>query len=71
MMNNPTHEDIMTKWWKMDFNNAWRKVVRYRNGYYSFAALYGSGENQSQFEHDKTWFRERESAYIPPEVYNG
>lgn len=56
----PTHEEIMTKWWKDKL--IWDRVMSYDlnrcNDYYELSHDYV----------DKEWFIGRESADIPPEV---
>jgi hypothetical protein len=59
----PSHEEIMTKWWKTD-EGKWIKVIGYspkKPVYYRF--LVGTDHLDAM----KEWFTCRESATIPPE----
>ncbi len=56
----PTHQEIMTKWWKSDCGYLWHKVFWYK-------------PNTKQYYIDGIvcsikWFTGRESADIPPEA---
>ena len=56
----PTHEEILMKWWKNNFGD-WIKIVRYQpdtRNYYD--------SNKDYYRKD--WFINRESATIPKEV---
>lgn len=53
----PTHEEIMTKWWLLE--DEWQKVV----GYDTNLERYFKGEDWD----NKKWFIGKESADIPPE----
>lgn len=54
----PSHPDIMTKWWNR--NEKWVKVYMYTDyGWYSV--------NGKQSSVQKDWFIGRQSATIPPE----
>lgn len=56
----PTHEEIMTKWWRLD-NGVWVKVWFYDPG----SSEYRTGMT-GQFR-STSWFTNRQSADIPPE----
>jgi hypothetical protein len=58
----PTHEEIMTKWWKQSAN--WVKV----NKYDPSIATKNVYQISSGHYHSKDWFTGRESADIPPEA---
>lgn len=61
----PSHEEIMTKWWKD--NRIWVKVVAYYpRDYYPYVF---STYNDS-LAVEKSWFIGRNSADIPPEAIN-
>jgi hypothetical protein len=60
----PSHEEIMTKWWKTDKNGCWIKPVQYFDGFYGFANTVYPIPVKNQC---KEWFIGRESADIPPE----
>jgi len=61
----PTHEQIMTKWWKDRWHHAWVKVIRYEpNKDYPYFALDGDVVKKVS----KEWFVDRESTDIPPEA---
>ena len=51
----PTHPEIMTKWWK--WSSKWFRVT-----VYSYLGYFITGEWRAE-----TWFTDRESADIPPE----
>ena len=55
----PSHEEIMTKWWKIDNDYQWYPVISYipKDNQYFIGA----------FWHDKDYFIGRKSADIPPE----
>lgn len=64
----PSHEEIMTKWWKyfdiIDNRNKWEKVGQYSQGCYCL---------KYDEEYDEVWetgqdFIGRESADLPPEA---
>ena len=57
----PTHEEIMTKWWKCD-NGRWCKIVGYDPNSKKRTYLDCFSEWES-----KRYFTNRESADIPPE----
>ena len=57
----PSHEEIMTKWWKGE--EEWVKVTRYfYPGPLKYAYFIGACRVS------KKWFSDRESADIPPEA---
>ena len=56
----PSHEEIMTKWWKGD--KEWVTVTRY---FYSGPSEYAYFNGICRVSKD--WFIKRESADIPPE----
>lgn len=62
----PTHEEIMTKWWK-DKNGNWVKVV----AYCPTSKAYGIASTDFDYQEGgftlKDWFIGRESTDIPPE----
>jgi hypothetical protein len=60
----PTHEEILSRWWKTDKNNCWVKPVQYIDGFYGFA---NTTYPVPVINQPKEWFRGRESATIPPE----
>ena len=61
----PTHEQIMTKWWKDRWHHAWVKVIRYEpNKDYPYFALDGDVVKKVS----KEWFVDKESSDIPPEA---
>jgi len=55
----PTHEEIMTKWWKME-DNSWCKV--------SMLGRLGSYYIFNHGDYQDYWFVGKESADIPPEA---
>lgn len=75
----PTHEEIMTKWWKDDFGG-WGKVEYYNSGFYRIRVISSlsieTGNRKADIRLSETepidctkdWFTGRESADIPPEV---
>lgn len=59
----PTHEEIMTKWWKIG-DRIWVKCITYSK----WNKSYFFRDDVSFFEvRDISWFTDRESADIPPE----
>lgn len=62
--NAPTHEEIMTKWWRNKCGS-WFRVNKYYPNYGANGA-YGAGNRNEQRE----WFANLESADIPPEAQN-
>jgi hypothetical protein len=62
----PTHEEIITKWWRRD-DGVWVSVY----GYYPGSGQYVVARNtDGEFTSSplKSWFIGRESATIPPET---
>ena len=55
----PTHEEIMTKWWKINYGDEWHKVT----AFYPRSNEYVICESRMPFD----FFLNRESADIPPE----
>ena len=58
----PTHEEIMTKWWK---HNGWHRVLSYYQGDYFPYIIHTLTKVEPV---TNNWFIGRESADIPPEV---
>ena len=70
----PTHEEIMTLWWKRD-KDLWEKVHSYSDSIYSFfqsrstQGFCGSSDKVAAFKCvNKDYFTNRESAVFPPEA---
>lgn len=57
----PTHEEIMTKWWK-DRKDFWRSVIGFYKGSYHLSS------DSLILMVQKEWFKGLESADIPPEA---
>lgn len=57
----PSHEEIMTKWWKLD-GSMWRKVKGYDPSIST-----GNVYNISKFYVNAGWFIGRQSSDLPPE----
>ena len=69
----PTHKEIMTKWWKAN-DGEWIKCIKYIPNkedpiysIYGFITLEDNPTKEPIFETCKDWFVGRESADIPPE----
>jgi len=60
----PTHEAIMTKWWRHE--SEWLKVTAYRSDVKYPYVIFNRGFTRA-IEQSKDWFTGRESADIPPE----
>lgn len=59
----PTHEEIMTKWWKVD-NKQWSKVIAFDKTLFPYMFL----SNDVDIESVKaSFFIDKESSDIPPE----
>jgi len=64
----PTHEEIMTKWWKVNDKPTWVEISLYQKGFYYIVDSRAVGSHDAKLQRvDKTWFIGRESADIPPE----
>ena len=62
----PTHEEIMTKWWKL--THAWFQVKSYHIRDHEYYIMDDTNkDNDSYGWQSKDWFIGRESATIPPE----
>ena len=58
----PTHEEIMSKWWK--YNNVWFKVERYT----PYRCPYLIRLEHKTIWVGKEYFNDKKSALIPPEA---
>jgi hypothetical protein len=66
----PTHEEIMTKWWKTTGNH-WVKVVCYwpiKNSEIPYRIYSHPSDDNSESFVSRSWFIGKESADIPPET---
>lgn len=62
----PTHEEIMTKWW-FHADGVWRKVFAYNQHGYEGEGAYSFILNGNSSAFKPGWFTYKESADIPPE----
>ena len=63
----PSHEEIMSLWWKMNDENSWDRPIAYDKGRYVFITYGEESYSTGVSYEDKEYFLGRESALIPSE----
>lgn len=62
----PTHAEIMTKWWKG--TSSWFKVLEYMYSEKEYIIQDQGTNDYAVSSVNKSWFTDKESADMPPEV---